>query len=566
MRAARLEAPGPSPRRARVQAAAAALMVAIVLTSLKAGPAHAQAFYGKAQVQFRRIETLRPGQPRFVSESWLQTYEINHSILFNRRTSVNSQFTYTQLSYLNRPDAVRSPFGRLRMQDPLFGLTASYKPIRTTSVFGDSAQAQEVTYRAEESRFDGYLLVPRGPQVTGSWVRVHRKEDVLTPGGTGTTRALRATQLLGPLSLRGGYSDRLRDPVPENQTRTVQRAWDGGAALNLAAGTRASIGLDYSYFLTERPFVDRAADRTRSHQATLQSSFAQSPHSNWNLFYVFRQSGVSNGLALTDISHDGSLLFTHRPTRAVALTAGGGLRSVRETSGFATQKYTSATASARGRIRPGWTADAGLSHTNNWVPDRAAYTQDGANVYSRLRVRNGLDLNGTLNVSTTSDTTVGTSRVTVQASYQAVFEPWRTFRFVFSDNHYNAGPRLFEIVSSSRSHTYDARWTPFPGFALRGVHSVTGTLPDQSQRFATTTWTMSYTPTQRLKLWTSYTRSDRQTGAGSDQITGREILSARVIAGVTPTVTVNGGATMADPDTPVEARQYDMSVTKTFGR
>jgi len=71
-----------------------------------------------------------------------------------------------------------------------------------------------------------------------------------------------------------------------------------------------------------------------------------------------------------------------------------------------------------------------------------------------------------------------------------------------------------------------------------------------------------------LQAWASVTRSDQDTrgAAAVEGLSGREIATARLVANVARDVTVIGGVTMANRGRNDEGRQYDVSITRRFGR
>jgi hypothetical protein len=539
--------------------------------ALAAAPASAQGPTGRVEVQFQRAETpvLFPGEAaprRLVSEFWLQTYEVTHGMRLGERTDVYGQLRLTDLSYVGEPTASRTPYGTLRMQHPWVGISGSHRPTETTIALGDTSGAPGLTTRRQETMWSGYLALPRLPRVDAAWVRRHQDAYSLIPASTGVTRSLRAAQDFGPLSLRGGYTDQLREPGGVQPNTTLQRALDGGASLRLIPSAASWLNLDYGFARTQRTATRLPEDRTITHDATLLGNLRQSPVLDWSLNYGFRHAQLATGVDRSLDNHDGALLMHYHPNRVLQAAAGGGVRSVFTATGDGILRYLTSTASLAGDVRPGLNALASAAHTTNWSPDLPTFSVEQLRSALRMALRQGIDVGTDLQVTSNGDTALRDSRVGTQAGVFGTLTPVRNLTVGFSARLYQTGSRLGQVSGRSRSNTVEARWRPARGLEVTGSRSTSGALPRNDPRFTTTQATVTLSPSSTLRVWSSYTRSDQAASTVAALLRGREAVSGRVLAALGRRWNVSAGGTIADPNQATEARQFDAAVSLSLGR
>ena len=550
---------------------------------LAAGAAGAESLSGHLQVQYQQLQqsvsvrmpdgSLR--QQTLSRSFWVQNYELNHSARIGENLNVFSQLRLTDLAYRGRPEATRTPYGTLRLSHPLYGLTGSHRPTTTTGVispagFGaaaDSARSRQVISRNQETLLSGYLSAPKLPRLDLSWLRRHRNRDEVTREETGISRNARASWETGPLNLRAGYADLLQQAGGAMGTRTRQRGLDAGAGFRLTPAEGLSLSLDYDFADTRRGTGGGRTDRTRTHGAVLTGGLRQSSRSDWSLNYSYRRTAFAFPSETRLDDHDGGLVYTYRPTRALRFSSAGGLRTARTSTATELVRYLSATASADGQFRPGWQGVATAAHITNWQPGRGRYSVESARTGSRFKIRQGLDANADLQVTSTGDTAARGARVVAQAGAGVAALPLRSLALSFSERRYRSGPGLDRVTANSRATTWDVRWRPVRGLEADLNVSRTGALPRNDPRVTTTQWTLRWEPSRQLQLAGNLSRSGQSRQSGfADQLRGREVAGGRLLAGLWRSLTLNAGVNVAEPGRAGESRQYDAALTKTFGR
>ena len=555
----------------------------VALSLLPGGRAGAQPLTGQLQVQYQnieqRVQVLNPDGTRrdtiLTREYWVQNYELNHAARIGEQLNIVSQLRLSDLAYIGRPDKTRTPYGALRLAHRVFGLSGSYRPTTVTTVLapgffeGGLAAAPPVltTARTQEGVLSGYLAPVGLPRLDLSWIRRHRGADERLPGETGVSRNARLAYGFGGLSVRGGYDDLSRDPGDPALRQMLQRSLNGGAGLTLAPASALSIAMQYDFAATRRGVASPNAERARTHGATLNGSLRQSERANWNLAYAFRRSEIRSRVRSDLDDHDGSLLFNYTPGRATRLSVGGGARTVRTSARNELQRHLALIASADGRVLRGWTGTVSLSHATNWNPERRVFSVESFRVGSRFHLATGLDLDADLQATANGDTAARDSRVVTQGSFGVQATPLRSISLRYSARSYRVGPGLFRAAGDARSSTLDLRWRPLATLEMAGSLSRSGTLAHGGPRLASRQANLSWRPGPMLQFSGNYARSDqRATGGSAEQITGREILGARVQAGLGRRLTLNAGINQADPGGRSASRQYDAAVTRSFGR
>lgn len=546
--------------------------LALALLVLASPPALAQVT-GQAQVQYQRVDQRVPlpgggFTTRRASEFWLQNYVLNHTMRLDRVTTLASQVRFSNLAYVGRSDASRTPYGTVRLTNPNYGLTAGYRPTTSTiTLQPESAPAQEVKSKLQETFFNGYVALPVGTRVNALWSRRHSERDVTSLEKTSLNRSLRATQELGPLALRAGYGDVLNDPAGTNP-RATQRNWDGGASLTLAPTRIASVQADYGVARTQRLVAGQPFDRGLTHTASVHSALRPSSKVDCTADYTYRVLSTTTFRSTRDRTHDGAAQLVYRPGRLLQLTGAGGVRTAGNADRGGLLRFGSASAALGGDLRRGWTAQARYSESFNWSEFSPFYTTRSLAATTAWRMRRGFDLRGDFQAGSTGDSVARNSRATVQGGMLVTMTPLRSFTLSYGRRVYQVGPGIAAANARARSQTVDLRWTPLPVIELDVAHSETGSLPNNDPRLGSTTWILRVRPSATLQAWGSLTRSDQRTGGAgaAEAISGREVATARLVANLASGVTAIAGMSVANRGRADEARQVDVSVTRKFGR
>lgn len=566
------------PGDSRIRPFLLAVIPAMLCSSVMARPALPQGFSGSLQIQYQRVEqdvlligsNGRMLRSTLAQSFWVQNYQLNHAKRFGDKLSLVSQLRLTDLSYVDRSQRSQTPYGVMRLTHPLFGITGSHQPRKTTTSLsvagsGNSEATQEIETREQETSLFFYAAPPRLPRLDVTWVRRRNEATALSKTQTGETRNARLGYVVGPLNLRGGYSDIVREPDDGAARFTQQQTYNGGAALRLVPFARSSFNAAYDVAdIRQGASLDNPA-RSRTHVATLRGQYLQTPKATWSAYYGFRRSELVSPADTVFDNHNGTMTYTYVPSRPWQLTATGGVRTQRTALGSQLQRYVSGIATASGHIRRGWQGIASASIVRNWDPTRSAYTVQTYRGGSILQLRRGLTADVSVQVSTNGDTIAPQSSSVTTSSARLRAVPLRTITVGFEMQAYRAGPDLWTNLSRSTSSRWDVNWTPWPQLRITGYLSRTGNLPDNSPQVGTRQLSIQWDPSRRLQLSGIYTESDQIRSTGSAEfLEGREILTLRLLSGLTPTLTFNAAFSAADPGEDTGSRQYNTSMTKRF--
>jgi hypothetical protein len=557
------------------------LALVCVLTPAGPRPASAQGLRGYVQGQYQHYEELIPvrdslGGVRFEHrdrEYWVQTIDLLHQASLRPNLMVQSTLRFSDLNYLNLPDASRTPQGSIQLLHTWASAYAGYRPATVTSGFGpqgatvaDTGSRATVTAKTQEALFLAQVFPPNLPRLDLTWTRRHRNGDLMSHAETGTTRNARLGYTRGGLTAYGQLGDQHRETEGVS-TERLQRTGNAGGTLHLAPLTDVGLDLNYEFADTKGPARSSGAGDTQTQNAGVNGGWRSTAASMWTATWQVRRSHTGGPTPTNLQDQEGNASWMYSPRKPWHVTAGFGERTVRDVGGQGLQQYANAIASIDGRVRPNWNASGNLTHITNWDPFHGQYSVDGARATTRARLARGLDVDADGGVTANSDTASRDTRAVGDLNAHVLAVPLRSIMFGARARLYRAGPTLGTAAALSRSTLLELRWKPTPSTEVFGTRGVTGALPHNKPRVSTNTLSLKWAPSARLQLSGDWSRSDQlTTTSGAFGVTGRETASARLIALIARNLTLNTGGGVAERGTPRENRQLDASLTWNFGR
>jgi hypothetical protein len=548
------------------RAATLAVLIAgstLAASALAPDPASAQALRGYTQLQFHRFDPAGTSDDR---ELWLRTLQLDVAKRFADRYDVSGQVYFNEVSTVGRPDAVRSPRGSLRIAHPEFGTWLSYRPLRTTDGLG-------LTTRTDELQASGYFARAHLPALSATWTRRTRRVPVVEPRTVSVARNLSASQAVGPLELRAAYFDQTREAIAGVAPADERRNALAGGTLRFGP-RRATFLAQYDVTETKRLVAGSLTERSLLHAASLNGTGRLSSRTDAALTYGFRRTMSRNGYRYDLDDHEGSGVVNVAPRRSIRLTGGGGVRTVRDEERRDLQWYLLLLGSIEGRVRPGWTARAGAARSFNWTGRDRARPIDTYQASTSMRLARGLDLNGSGQVSVTDPTgraqvdSIGrNSRVVSQGALLVTATPLRRITATYSIRGYRSGPGLMRASSSSRSDSWDLRWSPSPTVDFSGSLQSSRGLRRGDPTLRIWRGTGQWTPSRRLELSASYLKSDQARGESDTELPpGRETLGARALLGLSSDFRIQALWTLVDPGTANEGTRLELAATLALRR
>ncbi|HEU4335139.1 MAG TPA: hypothetical protein VFT32_11640, partial [Candidatus Eisenbacteria bacterium] len=355
-------------------------------------------------------------------------------------------------------------------------------------------------------------------------------------------------------------------------SRSTQTDWTGGGQWALVR-TRSNAQIAYDAQFSRRGADRGATERTNAHSVSANASRTFTRRLGGSLSYGYRRSELSNGDDQNLNDHEGAAVLTYRPTPAVTASGGGGVRTARIEDRLETERYGLVSLGAQGRIRERWTGSAGLTRSINWLPGESSRWVDAASAATHMVLRPGLELTGQAQVtagrasSAVADTSGRRVRVTAQTSAGIVATPLRPVTARFTWTEYRTGESLLDPEATARSDSWDARWNPVREVQFSGTLSHSRGLgrnePSRTTKQATAQWQ----PSASLQVSGTYVRSE---SARLDPITqsllGREVFGVRVLAAPLRDWRVQASLNDVDPGRATHVRQWDVSLTRNFGR
>ena len=542
-------------------------LVAIVLLF----PGRARAMIGHAVVQFQDIRqnvlVTNPdgstGTMVVDRQFWVQNYDLAHSMNPRPNLNVFWQLQFNGVSFRGITQTQNTPYGTFRVNHTLAGLSASYRPLITTTGARNAFGVEQITTtRRNDSQISAYLAPPSLPRLDLTWQRSTRSVTSLPTDQTGTTRSAQLTYDRGLLNLHGSVGDDRRETG--GAVGTLQRNAAAGVGYRIGESAHQTLLLSYDY--AGNRFEHGRTDWSQSHNASATGSLRQSPKAEWTLYGNLRRAMVSDGAQSDVTDYESSLFYTLQATRAARVQAGGGARTLHTETGTGLQRYVSGVLTGDGRVNRVWQATGSLSSMVNWDPEHPTYTISSAHGGSRFAVYHGLSLDLDALLTATSDPTAIASRCVVQTSGNLRGSPLRTLTVTLSARRYQSGSKWFDGASESRGLAANIRLRPVPTLDLLADFSNQGSLPHNDPHLRTRQFNATWNASSNFRLSGYYTLSDRtQRTAAADALTGQAIMGGRLLASLSRSLVLNTGVSAADPRTGSRSRQADASLTWTFG-
>jgi hypothetical protein len=345
-----------------------------------------------------------------------------------------------------------------------------------------------------------------------------------------------------------------------------QRTSSLGGSLHLAPSSSANMDLNYD--LNDARVGDplHTSGSSRGHSATFNASFKQGALSSWNGSWLWRRAESRGPQGLITEDHEGSLQYSLDPRGPVRLFGGAGTRTLRTAGRRAFAQNLSAVASLDGRVRPGWTGVATLTHVTNWEPARGNWSVEVARLNSQMKLARGFELAADAQASTSDDTTAGNVRASTEGNVRARLSPWQAFSMGYTARRSRSGAGLVSGgITAARAQAWDLRWRPVRALELTGTASdARGSLgAHTTTRSASTRWAAH----AKLQLSADWSRSsDQRATSGSQPVNGREIASLHALALLNRKLQLDVAAGIADPVSARENRQATVTLTWAFGR
>ncbi|HET9251621.1 MAG TPA: hypothetical protein VFP58_05840 [Candidatus Eisenbacteria bacterium] len=528
--------------------------------------AAAQGMRGSAQVQYQMLDN-----PGVINDRdlWLSDVRVDVTRRFEDKLDLSAQILFRDVSYAGRVEGTRTPRGSLRLTHRDFGATGSYRPARVTDPRG-------ITSHEDELQFSAYAAKEGWPVLNGTWLRRSTQPGWPgSPNAVGLSRTLSASFERMRFGVRVGYADQGRNGRDDPRVRSDERrTWNGGATLRLGSG-RANLTTQYDGSRTDRILDGEKTEQVDYHTLSANGAAQHSRRLASSLQYAFRRSTGTDGVPYTRDDHEGTALTRYTLTRALSVSAGGGVRSLLGAFEHETQWYLLGIVSGEGLIRPGWSAGAGVSRSLNWQANGRAHPIDTYQANTRMRLRQGIELtaSGQVNVSdrlagVQVDSLGERTAVVSQGSAALTLQPYREFTFMLSGRGYRSGDALLSgPAATSRSQAMDLRWNPSPWLQFTGSYARTHGAGIGETHLRVRQATAQWTPSRRLELSGSWWRSDEARNDPTAALPpGRETWNGRILAGLSRDLKATLLYSMLDPGRATRADRIEATLTLGLGR
>ncbi|HEY6195022.1 MAG TPA: hypothetical protein VI504_08275 [Candidatus Eisenbacteria bacterium] len=503
---------------------------------------------------------------------WSQSYKLHHSATFGQSLNLFSQLDFVDQSYEARPHVSQTATATMRLAHPLFGLSASFRPsvskVAATSLGnpGDVGTFRPISTHNDQTTFTANFMPPNLPRLDLSWARQRQDAELSDTKRTTTSRNANLVYAVGPLDTHAGIGDQRGDVGTGGARLSDRRHGNAGLGLRLEPLPALTLGMQYDLTAFQTDVPAGPTNHSVSHAGSLSGSLRASQHTGIDLAYSYRTSRQTGGIASRQSSHDGSLLVAYRPNPVASASAGGGFRTLNAERAPVLERYLAGSATAAGRIRTAWTGTASAAHSTLWDRDARARSIESTNLATNLRAGPDFQLGGNFTTSLNSDASVGKGRWSTDGALSVTASPVRKLQLIAGVRSTRAGSSLLGAGTGARSRSIDARWLPAASVDLGG--GITQTNPgDRGAGSTTRNARVGLRPGQRLRLSGTYSRSDVATQiAGTSQLRGREVYTAQLGLALARTMSLGANLNLIDPHGANFSRQYDLTLTKDFGR
>jgi hypothetical protein len=429
-----------------------------------AAPANAQKLNGSGEVNYQSVD--RVGSSISPLESWAKTFRVNYANQFRGDIDFSSQLQFSEQTIVGRPDRFRNPQGSIRLAHRYWGLSTAYQPSETRDALSQTTRQQSLS-------LTGYAQKPGLPSLSGSWIRSHLDSREQFPGSATITRNVSSIYSLPRLGLHASYGDRFLETAADPRPRITENHLNLGATTQYQIG-KAPVSLRYDFGQSRSNPNGNRDQQSRVHTASANSSYQFTARTSSSLSYTYNRTVSSLGSPSLE-DHNGALSLGHLLSKAVQLSAGGGVRTVTFAGSSQTESFLAASASAQGEARPGWRLSGVASHSLNWLPGIPARPVETLQGNTTMRLIRGLNARGDFAITAArtvveeSDTTSGARARALQAGAGITAVPLRTVYLDASIHRSRAGESFLSGGNSSTSYTTSMRLTPSPRLNLSGA-------------------------------------------------------------------------------------------------
>ena len=563
---------------ARVGSLTVAIATAVACAGAILSSSPAAGSQADLTIQFRRVDEyarLVRADGSFVdttlkSEYWSHILSVHDARRLGNTTTLSGELAWTDNYYVGRTQRTQTPSLHANLADPRFGLSAIYQPTRSSSGVSPVVGFQPTGARSggveilesQQMQMAGYLALPQIPRLDVSWQRTHRNNSSFAPQQTSVARTARLAHTLGVFSLQAGYSDVAHQLGSPKAGSPDQTAWDGQGGFSIVPRRDLSLSSRYGFSTVSRRAPGVVTDRNTNQNVSVAGGYRPRSNLSLDLNYALLHLATSGRQRFANDSHDGALALGYHPIPIVTLSAAGTLRTNTSEAGYGLARAVVGSARVGGRARRGWDLDAGAAHSWTWDRTHPGVAVDAVSTHTRLAVRKSLELNGGADLS--SSAAGGTALL---SSIGVSAHPVKSLGLNLTQSGYQAGSSLFRTTSRSRSRSLDLTWRPRRTLDVRAGLGESGAQPNNRPRTTNERVDLRWLPSAALQLTGSYTHSSSpQTGAGTAQLVGHESFASRLTAALGRTTTMSAGVAITDPGVTQQSRQYDASVTKSFGR
>jgi len=546
-----------------------------------AGPAAAQEIYGHLEAQYQKTDVgtvlLRSDGSSYLTrqqrEVWLQAYEANHQAFPHRDMLLQTQLRFNRQDEAHGVNQVTTPEGNMRLYHPWFNLYGSYRPtklsteLRTT--FPDTVITSRLDTRFSEAHLTGHFAKPKLPQLDLDWVSRYRSDSGSPEKEYGRQQTARVAYQQDWFNVYAGVTrQRSERTGPVVVAPLDQRVANAGGAVSVTPRSDASLTLAYNLSDTWAGFSGQHTATTQTHSLNANGDWRFKPRWNSNFYWNYRHSAIRQNVETQQDDNEGAASVNYEPWKRGRVTGMMGLRTLHQFQQPDRYiKYVTEIVGSDGKLRPGWEITGQITNSNNWDPQRGNYSIQTFGVSTRSDYRRRAHLDANWQLASDSDTAAAGQRVNIDWGLRLDLRPLRSLNLTGGVRSTRYGNGLLDMNATTRSRFVSFTWQPVPGVTAVGTYTSTGMMPNDSPRNVTRSLSAQYARSERLRLTGAWTRSNQERAnpmAGG--LKGREVVSAHAQSSLNRRLTVRAGISESDPGQPQVSKQYDTTITWSFGR
>jgi hypothetical protein len=500
---------------------------------------------------------------------WAQEYRLGYSTVLPYNTGMVSELRYADVSRVGLTQRTITPYGSLRLTNPVYGLSAAYRPVQQVFETLDAANdtlppslKRRLTSRDADLLLSAYVAAPHLPRIDGQFTQRHHFSSAQVGAGTTTQRSIRTSQEFGRATVQAGYSDQLMSTA--GRRRLNGRSWTAGLDVSAAPTLRRTASFSYGFLRGDQP-SSVGWNHSNNHNFNANAAYRFSDRASLNTGGFYRLSQIHSFRNSTVQDFDAFAYQNFTLRRGVVARVGGGEHSFQDGTKTRPAPYLLSSLSGEGYLRPKWRTHAAATHSTNWLGGLAPTSSEALSIGNSFEVSRSFEAHLDADASVRSGThELGSQRYSSVVGTGVRMQPLRSFSLNLDGSLQGQGGSVLRPSSRARTGSANLSWQPWRGLSLSAARVVTGAFPNDRPRQYSSAYYGSWRISRQLQVDGNYSKSGVTMTSDNLQGGNRENFGFRITAVATRRLSANFGFQDSGHGQPNETRSVDVTASYRF--